>query len=170
MGRLERRWLPAWLRHVGWTLCIVAQLTACATPNSSASIALRIAPVSDEAFAPRQAEADLASVRRLLVADGFSRVDPGPGPMAGPDHERIEFLFSQPDNKFFHGFVSRANDDGIHLLVVDSRHGERDGFDAQGCHTILSLSSSLRAQFGDRLLAPTPDQEALQRSQLRACE
>ncbi len=105
----------------------------------------------------------------MLAADGFSRIDPGPGPMAGPEHERIEFLFSQPGNQFFHGYVSRAGDGGIHLLVVDNRRGERDGFDAQACHAILSLRSGLRARFGDRLLAPTPDQEAQQRSQLRAC-
>ncbi len=170
MRNLERRWFPAWLRHVGWTLSIGAQLSACATPNASASIALRIVPVADKPFAAKQVEADLASVRRILAYDGFSRIDPGPGPMAGPEHERIEFLFSQPDNRFLHGFVSRTNDDGIHLLVVDNRHGERDGFDNQGCRAIVSLRSSLRAQFGDRLLAPIPDQEAQQRSQLRACE
>lgn len=163
----DGRRLRSWLRRFACALFVGGPLAACATPNSSASIALHIAGAGAEAAGTA---ADLAAVRRLLAADGFSRTEPGPGPIAGPEHEHIEFLFSQASDKLIHGFVSVAEDGDLHLLVVDNRHGERDGFDAGTCRTILSLRSRLRAQFGDRLLAPTPYEQSLQHSQLRACE
>ena len=83
-------------------------------------------------------------LRRLLIADGLSRISAGPGPLVGPEHERIEFLFSRTDDTRVHGFVSLADDDSIHLFIVDNGRGERQGFGPQSCGTVLGLRDSLR--------------------------
>lgn len=170
MRRPDQRGPLAWLLRRGCALFVVAQLSACSIPNSSASLGLQIAPVGSAPETAAQMELDLNVVRRLLIADGFDKMDAGPGPLAAPEHQRIEFLFGRSDGALLHGFVSRADDDTIHLLIVDNRRGERQGFGPQSCGPVLALRDSLRKEFADRLLQSAPDLQALQRAQLRACE
>ena len=170
MRRPENRRLGIALRGAGLALFVVAQLQACSTPNSSASHGFLIASVNGEPSTPAQAERDLAEVREMLVANGFTRIEAGPGALAPPEHERIQYLFSLPDTTRFHGFVSRADDDTIHLLVVDNRRGEREGFGPESCRTVVALRTAIRQQFGNRLLMPAPDEQARQSAQLGICE